>query len=1148
MQGRFKRDGGAAGAPEPRGGAVHDSTPQHTPDVADEVLAAPTPQEPGPPDDAAAKTVSRLRLRNWRISTRLMSLLVLPVAAATGLGMLRIQGSLDNLGQLDHMGELTDLTRQATLLAGALQEERDESAGPLASGQSSKDDSVAGARAKTDAALKSYDKVSDLEDDNLIGVRSSLLQIEKQLQDLKRIRDSAYTNPNYAAQTVSSYDALITSLLGLSQDMALATNNDAMINSTRALNAFSSAMEYESIQRAIISAALANPDGAKISDSDRNYARSAQTNEDGQLDRFSRVYGSGAASLLKGLEGGIAEIAFADQYRYRVLKTSRGIESETKSYMDWYDQATVKINEMERIQTQLLGEMEQEARQLRSDAQQDALINGALILLVLGVAVVGAVVVARSMIRSLRRLQDSAQDVAQRRLPELVRELSEADPQDVDTTVESVGVNSSDEIGRVARAFDEVHREAVRLAAEQALLRGNVNAMFTNLSRRSQGLIQRQLTLISELESREADPDQLSNLFKMDHLATRMRRNGENLLVLAGEEPGRRWTRPVPLVDVLRAAASEVEQYERIELTAVPATEVAGRVVNDLVHLLAELLENATSFSSPQTRVRVTGHALPDGRVLIEIHDTGIGLSPDDLAAINERLANPPTVDVSVSRRMGLFVVGRLSLRHGIRIQLRPSDSGGTTALVMLPVDVTQNRAATPGQRGPRASAASPPRGQLMGDAEPRKGLPRRPAGQQQQSRPGRPESSPAGPPTHRHPSAEALGAAPADPVSRHRPSDELPAAPLDRAGLGNIGSPGTQDSAAGRPPVSHRHPSNDALRAAHTDPASHRHPSNDALGAAPTDPAGRPPLPQRPAFPEPGPDERFPGHRGADATLRFSRPLVPGDGLEGPETGSADRQDYPGYQDYPDRQGYPDYQDSGYEHRRASQPQPAPRAEHQLPPAAEPMALPPAPSNPNERTPIFETVESDWFRSGRAERMQAVRVSGEPAAPPPSAAPEPPPPSRWNTQPNPRRRESQYQAPPSRGPVRRRPERTPDTPGVPHGWDGNPYATSRGTVPPRARVEAAEWRTSPNDERWRRAEQVREPTAGGVTSSGLPRRVPRANLVPGTAQQTSKGGPQVSRAPDDVRGRLTNLRRGIQRGRQAGTERYGFGPYPQER
>ncbi len=229
---------------------------------------------------------------------------------------------------------------------------------------------------------------------------------------------------------------------------------------------------------------------------------------------------------------------------------------------------------------------------------------------------------------ALRTLRDTAQDVARRQLPELIKLLSQTNPQDVDLSVTSVGTFSNEEINQVARAFDDVHREAVRLAAEQALLRGNVNAMFTNLSRRSQRLIQRQLSLISELESREADPDLRDALFKLDHLATRMRRNGENLLVLAGEEPGRRWTRPVPLVNVLRAAASEVEQYERIELASVPTTEVAYRVVNDLVHLLAELLENATSFSPPQTKVKVTGHALPDGRMLIEIHDTGIGLTP----------------------------------------------------------------------------------------------------------------------------------------------------------------------------------------------------------------------------------------------------------------------------------------------------------------------------------------------------------------------------------------------------------------------------------------------------------------------------------------------------------------------------------------
>ncbi|AZS76184.1 hypothetical protein DDE74_00490 [Streptomyces lydicus] len=289
---------------------------------------------------------------------------------------------------------------------------------------------------------------------------------------------------------------------------------------------------------------------------------------------------------------------------------------------------------------------------------------------------------------ALRQLQDAAEDLARRRLPQVVALLSQPDHQDMDLPADSVGTFTQSEVAPLADAFDEVYRVAVRQAAEQARLRGSVNAMFINLARRSQGLIQRQLSLLSEVESREADPDQLSLLFRLDHLATRMRRNGENLLVLAGEEPGRRWTRPVPLVDVLRAAASEVEQYERIELSSVPSVGVSGRAINDLVHLLAELLENATTFSSLHTRVRGTGQALPDGRVLIEIHDAGVGLSPEDLADINERLASPPEVDASVSRRMGLFVVSRLSLRHGIRILLRPSDSGGTTVLVMLPVDV----------------------------------------------------------------------------------------------------------------------------------------------------------------------------------------------------------------------------------------------------------------------------------------------------------------------------------------------------------------------------------------------------------------------------------------------------------------------------
>ncbi|MFS8201980.1 nitrate- and nitrite sensing domain-containing protein [Streptomyces sp. CWNU-52B] len=819
MQGRFKRDGSASAEPEPQGGTGHravGSSPQHAqnPGPAQAGNSGDRSSRPGAPGGAQGKggpnaangapgttpsappkpkgptgPGSRIALRNWRISTRLVSLLALPVVAATSLGALRISDTMDEIQQLENMKLLTDMTKQATELAAALQEERDKSAGPLANGTKASDVSIKGLRDKTDRARADFmERTHELDDadnnENLDGVRDNVVAIATQLNTLSGIRNNAFQDEDNSSQSVEAYHRLIEQLLGLSQDMAEATSNPEMIQRTRALAAFSTAKEYASIQRAIVAAALPATDKTfgELSPNDRQYGLSAFENQRFELTSFASIYEGNAASLTKPLDEPSPTIKDADGYLQRVLQRNNGLQLQAKrSYLDWVDADSSKIQEMSKIELTLLNQMEQKARELRNESEQEAIFSGALILLVLGVSLVGAFVVARSMIRSLRRLQDTATKVAQDRLPELVKQLSESDPQDVDTSVESVGVHSRDEIGQVAAAFDDVHREAVRLAAEQALLRGNVNAMFTNLSRRSQGLIQRQLSLISELESREADPDQLSSLFKLDHLATRMRRNGENLLVLAGEEPGRRWTRPVPLVDVLRAAASEVEQYERIELSSVPTTEVAGRVVNDLVHLLAELLENATSFSSPQTKVKVTGHALPDGRVLIEIHDTGIGLSPEDLAAINERLASPPTVDVSVSRRMGLFVVGRLSQRHGIRIQLRPSDSGGTTALVMLPVDVAQGGRKVPGNKqgqgapavgGPAAAQAAagvaaarrggpalgagapaagsgggnggrlnppPQRGQVAAGAAPRAALPRPDAGGGRPGGPGAP-------------------------------------------------------------------------------------------------------------------------------------------------------------------------------------------------------------------------------------------------------------------------------------------------------------------------------------------------------------------------------------------------------------------------
>ncbi len=1356
MQGRFKRDSGAAGDPEQPGGAGNgarqaaadsgSATPG--PGAAPTRVNLPSGMEAGRITGLDGKPGPRIAMRNWRISTRLISLLALPVVTASALGGMRIHNSLDNIQQLEHMKTLTDITEHATDLAAALQEERDSSAGPLAAGQKGDLDAVTASRQDTDREMNLYkaatDNVSD-HDPVFSGVRATLVAIGGQLAQLAEIRNEAYSHDTGISQTVSEYDGLVTSLLSLSQDMAQATNNPQMIKATRALAAFSSAKEYESIQRAVISAAFAS--GGKLSPNDYQTVKWASSNESTALTRFEKVYGNGATDLLAPIEGGNITISDHESVRERIAGSQNAITKIHSSYLDWDDAAKTKIQAMNQIERSLLNEMQQKSLELQSEAKQDALISGAIILLVLGVAVVGAFVVARSMIRSLRRLQQTAQDVAQKRLPDLVKQLSETDPQDVDASVESIGINSRDEIGQVARAFDEVHSEAVRLAAEQALLRGNVNAMFTNLSRRSQGLIQRQLSLISELESREADPDQLSSLFKLDHLATRMRRNGENLLVLAGEEPGRRWTRPVPLVDVLRAAASEVEQYERIELTSVPAAEVTGRIVNDLVHLLAELLENATSFSSPQTKVRVTGHSLPDGRVLIEIHDTGIGLSPEDLADINERLANPPTVDVSVSRRMGLFVVGRLSLRHGIRIQLRPSDSGGTTALVMLPVDVTQGganarnagpgagRPGVPGAGGgsgianafgnaPRqaAAAAPPQRGQVGSTAQrpalspgqggpggaPQPGGPRwaaaqedTPRGHEETESPSpfngfdQPPASggaaplPAGPradfqqpgrgPRPQQPGPGRQGGFPPPQPQNTGPegfrSDVFGgrSGPMPRqgGGLGDTGQfprspqqggpgdtsqfPAVRDDdfapggpASGLPQRAQRGPQGSpgwnpgAQQDDFRGPAGPGGPGDTSQfpavredGFAPQ--GGRPgdtgsfpaqqrpgdtgsfPMQQRPGDtgsfpmpPQPGDTGSFPMQRqagpgvpgGPGDTSQF--PAVRGDGFPGGpgdtsqfpavredgfapqggrpgDTGSFPAQQRPGdtgsfpMQQRPgDTGSFPMPPQGGRPGRHPQQgqgPSPYDTGAQPVPgrgtgdtgsfpvpprqgdpltdplpprpqgpqggapnPNGEPMALPPAPSRGDEPTPIFSSIESDWFRTGQAERMQQIHVEQSARG---QQAPPPRPVGRT-------------------APPQRRPAPGPQRPGNGPQQAAQPASTGAGApgAPAGAQPlprETPNWRTSPNDALRQRAEAVREPSAGGVTPAGLPRRVPRANLVAGgaTQQQAPQGGPQVSRAPDAVRGRLTNLRRGIQQGRQANgghTDGHGFGMNNQER
>ena len=349
-----------------------------------------------------------------------------------------------------------------------------------------------------------------------------------------------------------------------------------------------------------------------------------------------------------------------------------------------------KLAALQQTEDLVAGNIVNRATQLQQSAQSSALAYLIITVIVLLIVLLAAVLVARSLVLPLRRLRAGALDIASVQLPERVRLLSENPETAGSMEVAPINVPSQDEIGQVARAFDQVHSEAVRLAGEQALLRSSFNAMFVNLSRRSQTLIERLARMIDNLEQSEEDPDRLGSLFSMDHLVTRMRRNSENLLLLAGHENPRKWSESVPLADIARAATSEIEQYNRVTLNIPPGVSVIGQAVSDVVHLLAELVENATIFSPKDTQVHVGMQELTSGGVLIEVVDKGIGVSEARLTDMNWRLDNPPTIDVSVSRHMGLFAVARLAERHRVRVRLRPAPPQGLSALVWLPDSVIE--------------------------------------------------------------------------------------------------------------------------------------------------------------------------------------------------------------------------------------------------------------------------------------------------------------------------------------------------------------------------------------------------------------------------------------------------------------------------
>jgi signal transduction histidine kinase len=308
---------------------------------------------------------------------------------------------------------------------------------------------------------------------------------------------------------------------------------------------------------------------------------------------------------------------------------------------------------------------------------------GGLGLIAIIVSIVLSLLIGRRQVRELSALRQSALELSNERLPEVVRRLAAGE--EVDVSPQSLHVSAtSDEVQQVGEAFGRVQQTAVEAAVGQARLRQGISHIFRNLARRSQSLLHRQLTLLDAMERRASDPQELDDLFRVDHLATRMRRHAESLIILSGEAPARGWRHPVPLVDVLRAAVAEVEDYTRIKVTATTDASLAGPAVGDVIHMIAELAENATIYSPPQTPVSITGSIVGQG-FAVEIEDRGLGMSTAHRDEANAQLENPPAFDLSGSDQLGLFVAGQLAKRQNIRITLRPSPYGGTTAIVLIP-------------------------------------------------------------------------------------------------------------------------------------------------------------------------------------------------------------------------------------------------------------------------------------------------------------------------------------------------------------------------------------------------------------------------------------------------------------------------------
>ncbi|WP_433497508.1 nitrate- and nitrite sensing domain-containing protein [Sphaerimonospora sp. CA-214678] len=1008
----------------------------------------------------------RLVLRNWRVPTRLAALILAPTLVAVLVSGLRVAQSIDDLGgyrlarsAAEYSVHLRDLAEQL-----ALERDMDVWGGP-ARRKFNVDGETELTRAQQRAVVDPLvtQVKADLREivDADFGARATdqAQQVGSRLLSLPGIRENG---------APEDYSALIANLLRL-QDEISSTDAVVATGNVRALNALAHAKEEVALQRSMLIDEFQER-RQSFTAAELEAMLASQAREQGYLATFYKEAPPAESSRLVTLLGDkdIVSIELTKSWALTLgLKgqSMSGYPGRDRMLQSWFQNSTKAIAQMTAVEKTVSSTVLDRAKQLQSSEQRNVVTSAILILALLVLVVVTTALIARSMVRPLRRLRAEALDVAGRRLPDVVRRMRETDEHDHEPAVRPIDVDGDDEIGEVARAFDEVHTQALRLAAEESRLRANVNAMFVNLSRRTQTLVERQISLIDGLERGEEDGRRLADLFKLDHLATRMRRNSENLLVLAGHEPPRKRSRPARLVDVVRASLSEVEDYERVTVKVPRRIAIAGHAANDVIHLVAELVENAIAFSPRDTRVVVSSSPVEGGAVMLGVSDAGIGMSLEEIGEINRRLAEPPTVDVSVARRMGLFVVGRLALRHGIRVQLRRGDGNGVIAMVLFPAqlisdaDQPQPPVTAPGgqtaggqtlggqigagQIGANQIGAGQGAGGRMGGG---------PARGDQRTSAGLPVRQPFGDPAPGGNAFQPWEATGGGSGGNHATGGGLGGNHATGGGLGGNHAAGGGLGGAD----TGRRPFQTADAAAGGDGGTFAPFGAPTRDITTTPPFGTPFTPPQ-AEPYATPPEPF--------------PVPPPEPYAGGHADSFGAPPYRGTPAFTEHSGV--FPIEG--------------------PASATGPLPAVGDTPLERgdefLPIFASVESAWFR--RPEPGEAAPAT---SANPPVPRREPPPASAA---------QRPQAIPPTSGPAGSEHERPAG------GW----------------------W--SRADSGFQAADSARDPQLGGVTAAGLPKRTPRANLVPGSVGTASTPpAPRPAVSAEAVRSRLSSFQQGVRRGR----------------